>query len=307
MEYLGGKICSALIHLTADAIVGVTWRMKRKKVLQPWAALRVGFTGVDWAAAWVDVMAEHDLPGPDFVVKSLSRNMVKFTPRIGTYNDGSSALRALLVFSGMNAEDALQFTLHSWRHLFPTAGRQLSLPEHEQVEMGHWTTGSAMPRRYDSAACVTELIAKSKVSAAFRAGWNVAEAGCVPVPPPPPCTVEKPSETPPAPPLEKKRKTMVPQVNTSILNIRRVAHLTRGKVHAWRSGLRTVCNTWQCGDPKNPAELAVFAKDKDTWAKTSDTSFCKPCFKDNLNFLELPEESSDGGSEDSEDFEDEDI
>ena len=30
-------------------------------------------------------------------------------------------------------------------------------------EMGHWEVGSAMPRQYDSACCVSELLNKSKV------------------------------------------------------------------------------------------------------------------------------------------------
>ena len=54
--------------------------------------------------------------------------------------------------AGMEADEALGYTLHSWRHLLPTAARQLRLSESDQVEIGHWTTGSAMPRRYDSAA-----------------------------------------------------------------------------------------------------------------------------------------------------------
>ena len=171
--------------------------MKRKKTMQPWAALRAGLTSADWAGTWLDELAAFDMPGPDFVVRSMSSDMCKFTNRVGTYTDGSHALRALLVFSGMPAQDALRFTLHSWRHLFPTAARQLRLPEHEQVELGHWSTGSGMPRRYDSAACVTELIAKSAVSNALRSGWRIAEAGCVPAPPPSSSAAASPLPPPP--------------------------------------------------------------------------------------------------------------
>ena len=79
-------------------------------------------------------------------------------------------MRRLLIMGGMGPEVALTFTLHSWRHLFPTAARQLRLSDTEQVEIGHWSVGSAMPRRYDSAACVTELTAKSAICSAFNKG-----------------------------------------------------------------------------------------------------------------------------------------
>ena len=36
------------LHLTSDAIIGTTWRMKRKRRQQLWAALRVGVSGRDW-------------------------------------------------------------------------------------------------------------------------------------------------------------------------------------------------------------------------------------------------------------------
>lgn len=75
--------------------------------------------------------------------------------------------------------DALQFTLHSWRHLLPTAARQLRLSESEQFEIGHWRVGSAMPRKYDSAACVTEPTAKAAFLEAIASGWEIAEADCV--------------------------------------------------------------------------------------------------------------------------------
>ena len=85
---------------------------------------------------------------------------------------------------GMEPEVALTFTLHSWRHLLPTAARQLRLSETEQVEIGHWSVGSAMPRMYDSAACVTELTAKNAICSAINKGWVLVDGGCVALVPP---------------------------------------------------------------------------------------------------------------------------
>ena len=33
---------------TDDALMGITWRMKKRSVQVPWAALRIGVSGRDW-------------------------------------------------------------------------------------------------------------------------------------------------------------------------------------------------------------------------------------------------------------------
>jgi len=289
------------LHLTADALVAVTWRMKKKKVQQPWAALRVGLTGIDWAGEWISCLEENDMPGEDFIVLAVSRDMTRFTPRIGTYGDGVNTLRALLVLDGMEARDAMQFTLHSWRHLFPTAARQLRLPEHEQVEIGHWATGSSMPRRYDSAACVTELIAKTAITDAFRSGWMLAEPGCVPCPPPvlsrAPACVTSCVVNP-----KKRRKTSVPFVSDSVVEPVKVVHFCSGKVHIWHSGIRTLCSKWKCGSPGEPSSSAIFATASDSTSSAS-TDNCKDCFGERLKFLRVAICADDTMECESDDFE----
>jgi hypothetical protein len=173
------------IHLTIDALIGVCWKMKKKQCQVPWAAIRAGFTHTDWAGHWVAELEEAFLPAEDFVLRAVSRNGCRFTPRMSCFNDAMAMMRSLLILGGMEADVALQFTLHSWRHLLPTAARQLRLSDSDQVEIGHWTTGSAMPRRYDSAACVTELTAKAAILEAVGRGWALADPGCVAALPPP--------------------------------------------------------------------------------------------------------------------------
>ena len=75
-------------------------------------------------------------------------------------NDAMALMRALLLVGGMVVDAALEFTLHSWRHLLPTAALQVRLSGSDQVEIGHWAAGPAM---HDSAACVAELTAKSAI------------------------------------------------------------------------------------------------------------------------------------------------
>ena len=291
---------SSQLHLTADAIVGVTWQMKRKRVQIPWAALRFGISGDDWAGTWISLMDPHGMPGPDFVVHATTRDFTSFTPRIGGYADGVNAMRALLILSGMSATCAMQFTLHSWRHLFPTAARQLRLPEHEQVEMGHWATGSSMPRRYDAAACVTELIAKNAVSSAFKSGWVIAEAGCVPMDPPPMtrCPVVATSVKRP-----REKETKVPVIPSPISETVRVVNYVTGKVHLWSYGERTLCKIYLCGSPEKPTSTAVFA-DSSASTSSSSTSDCKLCFGGKLAFLRIETTATEDTGADSDDFED---
>jgi hypothetical protein len=291
---------SEQLHLTSDALVAVTWRMKKKKVQQPWAALRVGLSGFDWAGEWASCLDTHDMPGSDFVVLSVSRDMTRFTSRIGTYSDGVNTLRALLVLDGMEPREAMQFTLHSWRHLFPTAARQLRLPEHEQVEIGHWVTGSSMPRKYDSAACVTELIAKTAISDAFRSGWELAAPGCVPSPPPALSRVPVVVSSCVNP--KKKRKHSISVVSDAVVEPVKVVHFNSGKVHIWYSGVRTLCAKWKCGSPTVPASTAIFT-DPYSASCTADTNNCKDCFGERLKFLRVAITADDGINSESSEFE----
>ena len=65
--------------------------------------------------------------------------------------------------------------------MYPTAGRQLRLSVDGVNDMGHWAPNSSMPQRYDAAACVSELIHKNEVVCAVRSGWDLVDAGCVPL------------------------------------------------------------------------------------------------------------------------------
>ena len=69
------------IHLTADALVGVCWRMKKKRRHPPWAALRSGFTNTDWAGNWVQQLEELGLPKDDHVLLAASRDACSFPPQ----------------------------------------------------------------------------------------------------------------------------------------------------------------------------------------------------------------------------------
>ena len=161
------------LTLTVDALLGITWRMKKRSVQVPWAALRMGVSGRDWAVKWLEVLSYHGLPDKDFVILAPSHGLKSFKGAVANFYHCQSMLRTLLLHSGFTASEAMTFSCHSWRHLFPTAGRQLRLSNETLNDMGHWAPNSGMPQRYDSAACVSELTGKATVRRAFQGGWSM--------------------------------------------------------------------------------------------------------------------------------------
>ena len=159
-----------------------TWRMKKRSVQVPWAALRIGVSGRDWAVKRLEVLSYHGFPGKDLVILAPSHNLKSFKDAVANFYHCQSMLRTLLLHSGFTATEAMTFSCHSWRHLFPTAGRQLRLSNETLNDMGHWAPNSGMPQRYDSAACVSELTGKATVRRAFQGGWSMVGPGCVPLP-----------------------------------------------------------------------------------------------------------------------------
>ena len=59
------------LTLTDDASMGITWRMKKRSVQVPWAALRIGVSGRDWALKWLEILA--------YLVRTLSFSLLRMT------------------------------------------------------------------------------------------------------------------------------------------------------------------------------------------------------------------------------------
>jgi len=93
--------CSDVLHseglsLSEDAVMGTCWKMKKKAAPVPWAALRMGLSGRDWAAEWLWVLRSVDLPGGDFVTLGINASATDFVPRVARYYDVANAMRMLL-------------------------------------------------------------------------------------------------------------------------------------------------------------------------------------------------------------------
>ena len=253
------------IALTTDAVFGTTWKMKGKKVQTPWAALRIGFSGRDWGKGWLTALALAGLPGADFTLRAPNHDWTDFQERIADFHDAQAALRVLLVTSGLDLKLAMSFTCHSWRHLYPTAGNQLDLTPENIDSMGRWQPGGGMSDLYDSRACVSELLQKSKVVSAVASGWRLVDPGCVPVKLPP-------SSTRPARPSRRlrDRAPVVPQMAVLF-----VMNTKKAKLHGYAGGVYTMCRQWRCGDRGCPTLDAEFV----TMTQTDlpDFETCRSC------------------------------
>ena len=102
-----------------------SWKSKKKKRQITWAALRSGFLKRDWAKAFVDELQRFDLPGEDYLLLAPKTNLLGFTRSPARWVDAERGIHAALVEVGVPVDDAITYSLHSFKHLLVTAGKQL--------------------------------------------------------------------------------------------------------------------------------------------------------------------------------------
>lgn len=263
------------VSLTDDAVFGSTWRMKGKHRVTHWAALRVGLSGEDWGRAWLEALRSQNLPGSDFVISAPASSWASFRSRPADFYDAQAAMRVLLVRSGMDKAEAMTYSCHSWRHLYPTAGRQLDMDPKLIETLGHWAPGSGMAALYDSRACVAELTQKDKVRKAFAAGWDLVDPGCVPrqVPGPEPQVLRQ---------RDAPASSSAPSASRNPANITvpdmYVFMVVNRRLHGYKEGPYTVCRRWRCGSPGSPSsERVLFVPPEQ--AGQVHGELCRICFK----------------------------
>jgi hypothetical protein len=260
------------ISLGRDLIYGKSV-MKRKSVLTPWVASRFGFSGKDWGAAWYAALQSVNLPGPDFLLFEPA-SLTVLRPIPASYSTILNFMRIVLCFLGLTINQALEYSLHSWRHLYPTLSAQLGLDPAQQEAIGHWNKGSSMPIHYDAMTNSLEIRAKQHVVGSVRKGYKIGNRGEFLMDDPVVVggTVVTDVGAPPSPAKD------VPVVGTIVVEeklestnhssgyvvwekvgaekfehspVQVVDAVTR-KVHLRSCGGRAVCNTWSCGTPDNP-------------------------------------------------------
>ena len=173
------------LDLCEDALVAVTWKSKKKKTSITWGALRSGFEKCDWAQGFVDALGAFGFPGPDYLIHSPRVDMLGFTKSPARWADAERGIHAALVDVGLPVDEAVKYTLHSFKHLFITAGRQLQIPEPAIDVMAGWTPKSAsgMARVYDSVSVSAELLYKDFIHKNFQSGWTLRDTGSIPMVP----------------------------------------------------------------------------------------------------------------------------
>ena len=170
------------LFITEDAVVVCSWKSKKKKRQIKWSAMRQGFESVDWAKNFLEALALCDLPGEDYLLLALRTDLMGFTKTPARWGDAERGIHAALIDVGLDVDEAISFSMHSFKHLYPTAARQLGMDEPLIDVMCGWAakSSSGMPAVYDSVSASAELVHKAYVCKNVQAGWHTAEEGRLP-------------------------------------------------------------------------------------------------------------------------------
>ena len=149
------------LTLTRDSPTGESIMKQPKAVWVRWFAPRKGLVSDDWAGNWLDELNRCGLPGSRFVLAGVNQALDAWSPRMATYNDVKHVFRAMLCTQcGLSVAEAAKFTPNGFRRVLVSAGAQLRrqglVDTRGLGTLGHWTTGSTEPEKYDSFSGVTE-------------------------------------------------------------------------------------------------------------------------------------------------------
>ena len=82
--------------------------------------------------------------------------------------------------TGLGDTNGASYTLHSRKNPFSTAANQMSFDRREMTIIGHWSSTTRMPERYDRIVCASELLLRNARVQRIGAGWGVAPAHRLP-------------------------------------------------------------------------------------------------------------------------------
>ena len=145
--------------------------MKRMAVLNPWIASRMGFSHCDWDSAWSNTMQSVGMLRFDFLIfQFVCITVFKVIP--ASYAVVMNFMRVVLCRPrvGMSVYEALQYTLHSWRHICPTLSNQIGPDPLNQEAIDHWKRGSVMPQQYDAMTSSLEIRVEQDILSAVHGG-----------------------------------------------------------------------------------------------------------------------------------------
>ena len=318
------------LFITEDAVVVCSWKSKKKKRQIKWSAMRQGFEKVDWAENFLEALKLCDLLGEDYLLLAARNDFMGFTKTPARWGDAERGIHAALIDVGLDVDEAISYSMHSFKHLYPTAARQLGMDEPLIDVMCGWAvkSSSGMPAVYDSVAASAELVHKSYVCKNVQAGWRIADEGCLPEQPKvegsssgsrPSGAQESPSKKRSGAELQERAVKKFPLDDT----VCQVLNAPAGRVHLVlvggkrtmvvlkRTAARTLCGHWVCGTKQVPVQAATFANSSSRWSGSNSVySFCESCYgdcypmdrlevKDFVPDDDVPEESDSSSSSSS--------
>ena len=109
--------------------------------------MRCGLKDRDWATAFMKALADFGFPGVDFLITAPRSDLMGFTSTPARWGDAERSIHAALIEVGFRVDEAITVSLHSFKHLFVTAARQLGLAEPAIDIMAGWAvkSSSGMP------------------------------------------------------------------------------------------------------------------------------------------------------------------
>ena len=170
--------------LKETAIAGLSWKDKVNDVPQHWACPVKGLTGAEWGKVFFNLRNANTHTEADWLLPKPTTGDTIDPNTPMSYRNFSDAARHVLnqAFKYKAPKEALaKLTPHSWRHWAPTVAAQLPfLSEEDKRIVGHWSSNSTMPSRYDSAHCAKELQIKQSILDAYSKGWSKVDAFEIP-------------------------------------------------------------------------------------------------------------------------------
>ena len=79
-----------------------------------------------------------------------------------------------LMCAALGDSNGEAYTLHSPKNLSSASSNQMSFGHRELAIIGHWSSTSRMPERYDRSVCASELLLRNTIIQQIVAGWNMA-------------------------------------------------------------------------------------------------------------------------------------
>ena len=173
-------------EVNEDAAHGTLTSCKTKRphgLDWPWACPRLGVTGSrDWVAPLVEFRQAHLKANghePQFTFPRID-HLWQLESAVGA-SYASTRRKLALMCTALGDTSGESYTLHSPKNFLPTAAMQMNFSTRELNVIGHWSSSSKMPERYDRSVCSNELLLRNTIMSKFNDGWTTVPSFHLPI------------------------------------------------------------------------------------------------------------------------------